>query len=273
MGRFHNKKGFTLIETIVVLVILAVLAAILVPSLVGWIDRANELTCQINRSQIINHYHRVQALEYADGADVRLSDVLAGRYEVCADDVAGLTCPSGGTYTADDKNETIACSIHGAIKGGESGSGTGSSTSTTSTSTSSSSSSSSEGPSNTPDYFYLGGDEAYKVLSRGDLEKFDPKHDGQPGTIIPNGTVFYYRGDYYLFRNNQYFTDSTDEATFVAGYGVKIDITAIKTPSASTQPGDVKMVDGKAYVFFPYSRYSGDYTDNNYWFGLPLNGK
>lgn len=35
-----SKKGFTLVELIVVLVILAILLAILVPSLVGWINRA-----------------------------------------------------------------------------------------------------------------------------------------------------------------------------------------------------------------------------------------
>ncbi len=37
-----NKKGFTLVEVIVVLVILAILAAILVPTLTGYIDKANE---------------------------------------------------------------------------------------------------------------------------------------------------------------------------------------------------------------------------------------
>ena len=35
-----SKKGFTLVELIVVLVILAVLAAMLVPALIGYIDRA-----------------------------------------------------------------------------------------------------------------------------------------------------------------------------------------------------------------------------------------
>lgn len=38
----ENKKGFTLVELIVVLVILAILAAILVPALLGWIDKARE---------------------------------------------------------------------------------------------------------------------------------------------------------------------------------------------------------------------------------------
>lgn len=37
-----GKKGFTLVEVIVVLVILAVLASILIPSMVKWIDKAKE---------------------------------------------------------------------------------------------------------------------------------------------------------------------------------------------------------------------------------------
>ena len=35
-----SKKGFTLVELIIVLVILAVLAAILVPALLGFVDKA-----------------------------------------------------------------------------------------------------------------------------------------------------------------------------------------------------------------------------------------
>lgn len=44
LGTFKNKKGFTLVEVIVVLVILAILAAILVPRLTGWIDQAKDKT-------------------------------------------------------------------------------------------------------------------------------------------------------------------------------------------------------------------------------------
>lgn len=36
----NKKKGFTLVELIVVLVILAILAALLVPALTGYIDKA-----------------------------------------------------------------------------------------------------------------------------------------------------------------------------------------------------------------------------------------
>lgn len=40
--KLKNKKGFTLVELIVVLVILAILAALLVPALTGYIDKAHQ---------------------------------------------------------------------------------------------------------------------------------------------------------------------------------------------------------------------------------------
>ena len=42
MERNNRKRGFTLVELIVVLVILAALAALLVPSLTGYIDKAKK---------------------------------------------------------------------------------------------------------------------------------------------------------------------------------------------------------------------------------------
>jgi len=45
-----NKKGFTLIELIVVIAILAILAAILIPAITGYISKAtdskNEANCR-----------------------------------------------------------------------------------------------------------------------------------------------------------------------------------------------------------------------------------
>ena len=40
--KLKDRKGFTLVELIVVLVILAILAALLVPALTGYIDKANQ---------------------------------------------------------------------------------------------------------------------------------------------------------------------------------------------------------------------------------------
>ncbi|MEG1868376.1 MAG: prepilin-type N-terminal cleavage/methylation domain-containing protein [Clostridiales bacterium] len=61
-GAFKNKKGFTLVEVIVVLVILAILAAILVPKLIGWIDQSKEKTA-------IGEAHLVLSALQADGTE------------------------------------------------------------------------------------------------------------------------------------------------------------------------------------------------------------
>ncbi|MBC8531057.1 prepilin-type N-terminal cleavage/methylation domain-containing protein [Gehongia tenuis] len=66
----RNKKGFTLVEVIVVLVILAILAAILVPSMVGWIDKAQKKTAVVEGRTILVAAQTIVSENYpmADGA-------------------------------------------------------------------------------------------------------------------------------------------------------------------------------------------------------------
>lgn len=49
----NNKKGFTLVEVIVVVVILAILAAIMVPSMIGWINKAEDKTAVVEGRTIL----------------------------------------------------------------------------------------------------------------------------------------------------------------------------------------------------------------------------
>lgn len=61
----NNKKGFTLVELIVVLVILAILAALLIPALTGYIDKAKEKNVIAETRQAVMAAQTILDEEYA----------------------------------------------------------------------------------------------------------------------------------------------------------------------------------------------------------------
>lgn len=100
-----NKKGFTLIELIVVIAILGILALFLVPSFIGYADDAQKATCDANRHLIERSYKFYK---------VRNEDVLLSAYiNGDGSEYQGSQCPSKGTYSYDDDNGKVLCSIHG----------------------------------------------------------------------------------------------------------------------------------------------------------------
>ena len=66
-----KKKGFTLVELIVVLVILAILAALLIPALIGYIDRANDEKLQATTRQLVVAAQTVVAETYAQSEEFK----------------------------------------------------------------------------------------------------------------------------------------------------------------------------------------------------------
>lgn len=62
-----KKSGFTLVELIVVLVILATLAALLVPSLTGYIDKARQNAVIAKARAVLVASQAVVTEAYADG--------------------------------------------------------------------------------------------------------------------------------------------------------------------------------------------------------------
>lgn len=54
LNKSKNKKGFTMVELIVVIVIILVLAAVLVPSLLKYIDQANRANCKADAATMLS---------------------------------------------------------------------------------------------------------------------------------------------------------------------------------------------------------------------------
>lgn len=117
----ESKKGFTLVELIVVLVILAILAAILVPALLGWIDKAKEKQIVLEARNAYLACQEVTSEDYAKKtptlkdkttltadqikAAEKLADVAEGSISNVVIDKFKVT---GLTYTTTDAVATFA---------------------------------------------------------------------------------------------------------------------------------------------------------------------
>ncbi len=115
-----NKKGFTLVEVIVVLVILAILAAILVPSMIGWIDKAEQKTAVVEGRSMLLAAQTIVSENYKTysgaSAATALTEAHEGEAETLAEvgaefstgtvAVAG-TQVTGFTMTSSNKNYTV----------------------------------------------------------------------------------------------------------------------------------------------------------------------
>ena len=91
-----NKKGITLVEVIVVLIIMAILAGVLVASYTGYIDKAQKDKAEVEARAVylavVSAYHE----EYAkDPAAVDAAKVAATAVQLSG--IAGITVTVSGT--------------------------------------------------------------------------------------------------------------------------------------------------------------------------------
>lgn len=83
--RQNSKKGFTLVELIVVLVILAVMAAMLVPALTGYIDEARKKKDYNAASEVLTAAQSAVARYYGDTPATSATPSGAATYVMTGD--------------------------------------------------------------------------------------------------------------------------------------------------------------------------------------------
>jgi prepilin-type N-terminal cleavage/methylation domain-containing protein len=114
-----GNKGFSLVEIIIVVAIMAVLAAALAPQIIKYIERSRANVCQHNMGMIKEAVQlEISELEKAYNKYGTITDLTQVElYD-------GTKCESGGTYSVDviqledcRYSIDISCSKHGAFNG------------------------------------------------------------------------------------------------------------------------------------------------------------
>lgn len=114
------QRGFTLVEVIVTLVVLAIIAAIAIPAFTKYIDDANTKRCTVHRGELMDKYSTYLMYQGKKRIDANYTSSDVAAY---VDKMYGANqfhCPSSdGTYTMDAATRTITCSKHGAMGSGK----------------------------------------------------------------------------------------------------------------------------------------------------------
>ena len=108
-----NKKGFTLVEIMIVVAIIGLLAVIAIPNFVRARTTAQQNACFNNMRQIDSGKQQ-WALETRQSGTPTPSSDNVGTY------IRGgyPSCPAGGTYTIGNVNTAPSCSAHGSLPTG-----------------------------------------------------------------------------------------------------------------------------------------------------------
>lgn len=103
-----QKKGFTLVEIMIVVAIIGLLAAIAVPSFINARSKSIQNSCY-NNLRLIDGAKDQYALDHSNTAPSALSDLVGTNAYI----KATPECKSAGSYTLNALGTKPSCSIHG----------------------------------------------------------------------------------------------------------------------------------------------------------------
>lgn len=113
MHGLNYKKGFTLIELVIVIAVLGILAGLAIPRFLDHLAESRTAVCESNRVMLARAY----SIYLAKGGSLTLAEYVTSPDTIEKRD---YYCPSQGTYTVDGE-ENIICSYHGKIHSEDTG--------------------------------------------------------------------------------------------------------------------------------------------------------
>lgn len=100
-----SKDGFSLIELIIVIAILAIILAIAIPNIGKYVETARRSVCNLNIVRFEQYY-----VIYLEENEKDHSENILGNFRMVYEETDGQICPSNGTISY--KNGILNCDKH-----------------------------------------------------------------------------------------------------------------------------------------------------------------